>query len=71
MLDWTPLLLTLKLALITTFILLLIGVPIAYGLSQTKWRIKPVLESLVSMPLVLPPTVLGFYMLIAFSPNNA
>ncbi|MGO3182138.1 MAG: molybdate ABC transporter permease subunit [Aequorivita sp.] len=69
--DWAPLLLTFKLAFITTGILLVLGVPLAYWLSQTKWRGKPIMESLVSMPLVLPPTVLGFYMLVAFSPNGA
>lgn len=68
--DWTPLILTFKLAAITTGILLILGVPLSYWLSQTKWRGKPILESLVSMPLVLPPTVLGFYMLVAFSPNG-
>ena len=71
MIDWTPLFLTFKLALITTAILLVIGVPLSYWLSQTKWRTKPIFETLVSMPLVLPPTVLGFYMLVAFSPNGA
>lgn len=69
--DWTPLFITFKLALITTGILMLIGVPLAYWLSHTTWRSKPIFETLVSMPLVLPPTVLGFYMLIAFSPNGA
>ncbi|MEH6659287.1 molybdate ABC transporter permease subunit [Leeuwenhoekiella marinoflava] len=68
--NWEPLLLTFKLALFTTVILIVIGVPIAYWLSNTKSRIKPVLETLVSMPLVLPPTVLGFYFLMVFSPNN-
>ena len=71
MLDWSPLILTFKLAVVTTIILLLIGIPLAYWLSNTKSRIKPVIETLVSMPLVLPPTVLGFYFLIAFSPGNA
>jgi len=69
--DWQPLVLTFKLALITTAILFVISIPIAYWLSSTKLRIKPVIETLVSMPLVLPPTVLGFYMLVAFSPENA
>ena len=69
--DWTPLFITFKLALITTGILMLIGVPLAYWLSHTTWRSKPIFETLVSMPLVLPPTVLGFYMLIVFSPNGA
>jgi len=68
--DWQPLILTLQLALVTTIILFIIGVPIAFWLSQTKLKIKPVIETLISMPLVLPPTVLGFYFLIAFSPNN-
>ncbi len=69
--DWSPLILTFKLALITTLLLLVISIPLAYWLAYTKSRIKPVIETLVSMPLVLPPTVLGFYMLIAFSPSNA
>ncbi|WP_103069587.1 molybdate ABC transporter permease subunit [Aquimarina sediminis] len=68
--DWEPLLLTFKLALVTTLLLLVISIPLAYWLAYTKSRIKPVLETLVSMPLVLPPTVLGFYLLIAFSPSN-
>ena len=68
--DWQPLLLTFKLAFIATLILSLIGIPFAWWLSQTKMRFKPVLETLVSMPLVLPPSVLGFYLLLAFSPTN-
>lgn len=71
MIDWTPLLLTFKLALITTAILFIVGIPIAYWLAYSKSKIKPIIETLVSMPLVLPPTVLGFYLLVAFSPNNA
>jgi molybdate transport system permease protein len=69
--DWQPLLLTFKLATITTFVLLIIAIPLSYWLAYTKSKIKPVIETLVSMPLVLPPTVLGFYLLIAFSPGNA
>ena len=69
--DWQPLVLTFKLAVITTAILFVISIPIANWLSSTKSKIRPVLETLVSMPLVLPPTVLGFYMLVAFSPANA
>jgi|SRR5271169_1992057 len=68
--DWQPLFLTFKLASITTLILCLIGIPFAWWLSQTKMRFKPVLETLVSMPLVLPPSVLGFYLLLAFSPAH-
>jgi molybdate transport system permease protein len=68
--DWQPLLLTFRLAAVTTLILCLIGIPFAGWLSQTRMRFKPVLETLVSMPLVLPPSVLGFYLLLAFSPTH-
>ncbi len=68
--DWTPIFITLKLASITTFILLIIGIPVAYWLSFSKFKYKFIVDSLVSMPLVLPPSVLGFYLLLAFSPNN-
>ena len=71
MTTWAPLFLTFTLALITTIILLVISIPLAYWLAYSKKRIKPIIETLVSMPLVLPPTVLGFYLLIAFSPSNA
>jgi len=70
-LDWTPLFLTIRLAFITTFILAVVSVPLAHWLAFTKSKTKPIIETLVSMPLVLPPTVLGFYLLIAFSPSNA
>ncbi len=63
--------LTFELAGITTFILLLIGIPLGYYLSQTTSRFKPIIETIVSMPLVLPPSVLGFYLLLAFSPKNS
>ncbi|SFW66703.1 molybdate transport system permease protein [Sinomicrobium oceani] len=69
--EWGPVILTLQLAAVTTAILFVLAIPLAYWLSQTRSRIKPFAEALVSMPLVLPPTVLGFYMLLAFSPNNA
>ncbi len=69
--SWDPLILTFKLAGVTTGILLLLSIPLAHWLAFTKSRAKPVVETLVSMPLVLPPTVLGFYFLIAFSPRNA
>lgn len=70
MLDWSPIILTLQLALITTVILLVISIPLAYWIANTKSRIKPIIEAIVSLPLVLPPTVLGFYLLIAFSPES-
>ena len=65
------LLLTGKLAGWTTVILLIIGFPVAYLLVYRRFIFKPVVEALISMPLVLPPTVLGFYMLIAYSPDHA
>jgi len=71
MIDWQPLLLTLKLALVSTTVLLVVAIPFAWWLAYSKKRIKLVIETLVSMPLVLPPTVLGFYLLVAFSPNNS
>jgi len=69
--DWQPLLLTFRLAALTTAILLVLGIPLAYWIAHTRARFKPVVETLVSMPLVLPPSVLGFYLLLAFSPQNA
>jgi len=60
---------SIKLASLTTAILFIVGIPIAYFLSYSKFRLKVVLQALVSMPLVLPPSVLGFYLLLAFSPN--
>lgn len=63
--------LTFELAGVTTLILLFIGIPLGYFLSQTKSKLKPVIETLVSMPLVLPPSVFGFYLLLAFSPKNS
>lgn len=69
--NWDPLILTFKLALVTTVLLLIVAIPLANWLAFGKSKLKPVIETLVSMPLVLPPTVLGFYFLLAFSPNNA
>lgn len=69
--DLGPLWLTLKLAAITTVLLLTIGTPLAWWLAQTRSRLKPVVEALTALPLVLPPTVLGFYLLILFSPNSS
>jgi molybdate transport system permease protein len=69
--DLQPLWLTFRLAAVTTAILLVAGMPLAYWLAHTRSRIRPVVETLVSMPLVLPPSVLGFYLLLAFSPQYA
>jgi len=68
--DMTALWLTLKLAGISTAILLLIALPIAWGLARTRCRFKIALEALIALPLVLPPTVLGFYLLIALGPHG-
>ncbi len=66
-----PLWLSARLALVTTVVLLLIGAPLAWWLSQTRSRLKPFVQAIVAMPIVLPPTVLGFYLLILLGPNGA
>lgn len=71
MLELTPLWLTLKLSFFTTLILFFVAIPLASWLSHNKTIFKTIAEVIVSMPLVLPPSVLGFYMLVAFSPGNA
>lgn len=70
MIDLTPLWLTLHLALVTTIILLGLGTPIAWWLARTRSRFKVPVEALTALPLVLPPTVLGFYLLIVMSPTS-
>ncbi|MGK0372466.1 MAG: molybdate transport system permease protein [Glaciecola sp.] len=69
--SWPAIWLTLKLAIITVLILLMIGLPFAWWLAHYKGRLKPFFEALVALPLVLPPTVLGFYLLTAFTPNSS
>jgi molybdate transport system permease protein len=69
--DPQPLLLTFELALIVTVILFVISVPLACWIAFSKNRFKYIVETLVSMPLVLPPTVIGFYLLVVFSPRYA
>lgn len=68
--DWAAISLTLKLASLTTLLLLLIGTPIAWWLAYTRSKLKPAIGAVVSLPLVLPPTVLGFYMLLLMGPNG-
>ena len=68
--DLGPLWLSLTLAAVTTVILLLLGTPLAWWLSGTQSRFKPVIEAVTALPLVLPPTVLGFYFLIALGPAS-
>lgn len=71
MINLDPLWLTAKLAFITRLILLVVAIPLCYWLAYGRFRFKAVIEALISLPLVLPPSVLGFYLLIAFSPENA
>ena len=71
MIEFEPLWLTLKLAFVTTFILLIVSIPLAWWLAYKKNNFKTVIEAVVSMPLVLPPSVIGFYLLLAFSPSHA
>ena len=66
--DLAALRISLQLAGLTTLILLLLGTPLAWWLARSRWRFKFVLEALVALPLVLPPTVLGFYLLVALGP---
>jgi molybdate transport system permease protein len=67
---WAPIRLTLSLAAITTVLLLIIGTPIAWWLARSKVRWKEAVATVVALPLVLPPTVLGFYLLLALGPNG-
>lgn len=67
---WPPIVLTVQLAVITTIILLIIGTPIAWWLARSQARWKEVVATLVAMPLVLPPTVLGFYLLLLLGPDG-
>ncbi|MCH7981423.1 MAG: hypothetical protein IID59_07950 [Proteobacteria bacterium] len=66
-----PLWLSVKLAAITTLILLIVGTAIAWWLANTRSRAKPVVQSLVALPIVLPPTVMGFYLLVLLGPYGA
>lgn len=68
--DYTPFLVTFKLACLTTLILFVIGIPIAYFIAFSKWRGKAILESIIMLPIVLPPTVLGFYFIFFLGPNS-
>lgn len=68
--DLTPIWLTLKLAAITTVVLLAFGVPVAWWLAKKRSVVRVVIEAIVTMPLVLPPSVLGFYLLLALSPQR-
>jgi len=71
MIDWQAMELTLELALIVAGALLLLGLPVAWWITFSKWRAKFLVEALVGLPLILPPTVLGFYFLIAFGSQSS
>jgi molybdate transport system permease protein len=68
--DITALAITLKLAFVSTLILIILGTPLAWWLARTRWKFKFVPEAIVALPLVLPPTVLGFYLLLILGPNG-
>ena len=68
--DIVSLWITLKLALLTTIFLMILGTPLAWWLSQSKSRLRSIIEPLVALPIVLPPTVVGFYLLVVFSPQS-
>ncbi len=69
--EFTPFILSFKLAFVTTVILFFISMPLAWYLSQTRSKVKPLLEAITALPIVLPPSVLGFYILWALSQNSA
>ena len=68
--DFTSILITLKLAIVTCFFLTLIGTPLAYFLAFKSKKTKPFIETIVTLPLVLPPTVIGFYLIVFFNPET-
>lgn len=68
--DWTAIWVSVRLSAVTMGILLVVGLPIAYWIAFSRWRWKFLVESVVALPLVLPPTVLGFYILIAIGPAS-
>ena len=68
--DWQSFWLTIRLAVLVAAILALLGLPIAYWITYSRWRWKFVAEAVVALPIVLPPTVLGFYILIALGPRS-
>lgn len=70
MIDWQAVALTLRLAAATTAVLLVIGVPLAWWLTRSRRPWRPLVEAVIALPLVLPPTVLGFYLLLAMGPNG-
>ena len=70
MIDWQAVWLSVRLAATTTAVLLVVGMPIAYWIARSRRPWRPLVEAVVALPLVLPPTVLGFYLLVAMGPNG-
>ena len=68
--DWSAIEVSLRLSTLTTLLLLILGLPLAYWLASSQWRWRFFVEAVVSLPIVLPPTVLGFYLLIAIGPHS-
>jgi molybdate transport system permease protein len=68
--DWQAFWLTIRLAVFVSGILMLVGIPIAYWITYSRWRWKFLAEALVALPIVIPPTVLGFYVLLALGPRS-
>ena len=68
--DWQSFWLTIRLAVLVATVLALLGLPIAYWITYSRWRWKFIAEAVVALPIVLPPTVLGFYILIALGPRS-
>ncbi len=68
--SWQALALSVKLAAIVSAVLFVVGMPIAYWIASSRWRWKFLVEAVVALPLVLPPTVLGFYLLVAMGPRS-
>jgi molybdate transport system permease protein len=68
--DWQAFRLTLQLAVVVSAILLILGLPVAYWIAFSRWRWKFLIEAVVALPIVLPPTVLGFYVLVALGPRS-
>ncbi len=71
MIDWQAMWLTLRLAVLVAAVLAVIGMPLAYWITYSRWRAKFLVEAVVALPIILPPTVLGFYLLVAFGSQSA
>ena len=69
-LDISAIIVTIKLAALSTAVLIVIGTPLAWWLSQTRFKFKVIIEAFIALPLILPPTVLGFYLLLTLGPNG-